>query len=462
MKKSAILSILMLLFALLSACKKETTQGPALNLNASLSIQNFIVGSVQGVINDTLNTVNLIYPFGQDRSALKPIIELPEGAVVSPASGATVNLTKPVTYQVTNGNIFKKYTVTATEQQAIISFKVAGDFALIDNNTRTITGMVPSGTDLTHLEPVIKMAEGAKINPAGKVFDFSNLVIFQITQNGTTIDYSVSITTPENVAFLSTAISPSALTDPDEKAAWTWLKSTNPEASFLSFNDIKAGNVNLGAFTVIWWHNDQTQGLPSMATDPAVLSALKAYYKNGGSFLLTTFGAFYVEALGIVPSGKGPNNGFGDPRGNQWIEPSYEWGISFKGHESHPAFDGLTLTADKAYATAYLLSAGTYRLNHTAQWYIPDWGGYGTTAAWRAQTGGVDLGGTEGDENRTTAVTMAEFTRTDTHGAAIVICGGSYDWYSEANPGNASDQPANTDLTNIQRLTSNVLKYLSK
>jgi hypothetical protein len=264
------------------------------------------------------------------------------------------------------------------------------------------------------------------------------------------------------VAFLSTAATAGDLQNPDEKAAWSWLTSNNPEAQFLSFNSIKDQQVDLSAFSAIWWHEDNTQDLPGIAFDAGVIAALKTYYANGGSFLLSSYGARYVEALGIVPAGKAPNNSFGDAAGKQWLEPNWSWGISFKGHENHPAFAGLSLTADKPYATAYTLSSGVYRLNHTAQWYIPDWGGYGTIANWRTQTGGIDLGSTEWDGDHNTVVTMAEFPRTAAHGKAIVISSGCYDWYSEPDPGNAANQPVNGYLANTQKMTANVLRYLGK
>lgn len=445
------------------ACQKDEFRGPELNLSADVKIKSFTVSSVTGSINDSLSKISVVFPFGQDRSNVAPVIALADGATVSPASGATVNLTSPVVYTVVNGNISTKYTVTATEEQAIISFVVNGVSAEIDNTARTIKAMVPSGTDLTALAPVITLATGATSNPAsGNSVDFSSPVVYKITKGGVTVNYAATVTTPEKVAFLSISGTAGSLDNPDEKAAWNWLVTANPEAQFLSFDAIKSGSVDLSQFTVIWWHEDNTQDLPGIAFDAGVLSKLKSYYANGGSFLLTAFGARYVEALGVVPAGKGPNNSFGDPRGNQWLEATWSWGISFKGHESHPAFSGLTLTTDKPYATSYLLANGSYRLNHTAQWFVPDWGGYGTPEGWRAQTGGIDLGSTEWDENHTTVVTMAEFARTAAHGATITISAGCYDWYSEANPANSAEQPANGYLQNIERMTKNVLGYLSR
>ncbi|MFT4093651.1 MAG: DUF4960 domain-containing protein [Niabella sp.] len=462
MKKIASLLILLAVLGNFISCKKSTFRGLELNLDADVKIKSFSVGSVEGTINDSLSTISLVFPFGQDRSAVTPAIALADGATVSPASGTTVDLTSAVEYTVVNGNLSNEYAVTSSEEEAILSFVIDGVTAEIDNTNRTITAAMPAGTDLATLSPVITLADGASISPAsGETVDFTDPVTYKVTMGSTTVSYTATITIPEKVGFLSIAGSESELTNPDEKAAWSWLAASNPEAEFISFNDIKSGSVELSPFSVLWWHEDSTQSLPDIATNATVLSSLKSYYSNGGSFLLTTFAARYVEALGIVPSGYGPNNTFGDARGSQWVS-SDAWGISFKGHESHAAFDGLTLTSDKSYATAYLLGSGAYRLNHTAQWYIPDWGGYSTPANWRTLTGGIDLGSTEWDENHATVVTMAEFSRTSGHGAAIVIGAGCYDWYAEANPSSSTDQPANSYLFNIQKLTKNVLSYLSE
>ncbi|MFT4152720.1 DUF4960 domain-containing protein [Parafilimonas sp.] len=462
MKKIASLFILPALLGGFMGCKKNAFQGPALDLNADVLIKSFSVGTVEGTINDSLGTISLVFPFGQDRSAVTPAIALADGATVSPASGTTVDLTSAVEYTVINGNLSNEYTVTSSEEEAIVSFVVDGVTATIDNTNRTITAAMPAGTGLAALSPVITLADGASISPAsGETVDFTNPVTYKVTMDSTTVDYTVTISIPETVGFLSIASSASELTNPDEKAAWEWLENNNPEAEFISFSDIESGSIDLSSFSVLWWHEDSTQSLPAIATNATVLSSLKTYYADGGSFLLTTYAALYVESLGIVPSGYGPNNAFGDSRGSQWTS-SDSWGISFYGHESHAAFDGLTLTSDESYATAYLLGSGTYRLNHTTQWYIPDWGGYSTPANWRTLTGGIDLGSSEGDEYHTSTITMAEFSRTSDHGAAIVIGAGCYDWYAEADPSDATDQPANIYLSNIEKLTSNVLEYLSK
>ena len=40
---------------------------------------------------------------------------------------------------------------------------------------------------------------------------------------------------------------------------------------------------------------------------------------------------------------------------------------------------------------ANLLQSGTFRLNHTAWWFVPEWGGYVNGEGWRNQTGGTNL-----------------------------------------------------------------------
>ncbi len=85
----------------------------------------------------------------------------------------------------------------------------------------------------------------------------------------------------------------------------------------------------------MWWHYDTAQSLPEAALAPAVVSALKSYRASGGSLLLTTFAGRYLEALNVlVPSGKGPNNVFGDidveaSDANGFVEMNNDWEISF-------------------------------------------------------------------------------------------------------------------------------------
>ena len=448
----------------IAGCRKNAYNGngPSLELNANVKISSFSIGSINGIISDSAGTINLSFPFGYNRTAVAPVVQVAAGATVSPASGTTMNFTTNAKYTVTNGNIYSTYTVIPTEQPAILSFVVAGVTATIDEVNRIIKATIPVNSNLAALAPTITLATGATISPAsGTTVNFTNPVVYTVKKDTATVNYKVTVVTPETVAFIGVPATVGALTDPEELAAWNWLSSTNPLADYVSLTRIQNGTVNLSKYSVIWWHYDESQSLPTIALSQNVIQSFKTYYANGGNFLLTTFAASYVDPLGIVPAGMGPNNAFGGAPA--WSDNSYDWGISYYGYASHPAFAGLPQAPDKPYPTVYLLAHGTFRLNNTDQWHIgSDWGGFATPAIWRQKTGGLDLGSTEWDQNHTSQVTMAEFPKTSAHGGTIVIAAGAYTWYAYPDPSNLSNQPANSELPNIQKLTSNVLGYLSK
>lgn len=451
------------LMILLWSCTKDEYRGPELDLDASVKIAAFTANSVSGVIDDQSGAIQLELPFGTDFTAVKPVIEIPSGATVEPASGAAVNLRSAVKYRVSNGNIFSDYTVTATEKKAVLEFKAGGVQAEINEATRTINVIVPDAVDITKLAPEIKLEAGATVSPAsGAVTDFTNPVVYTVKSGSATVAYTVTVQNQSAVAkvvFLGTYPNRDAITNNDEKEASNWLFANFPNVEYVSFDAIKNGTADLDNVKVIWWHEDATQSLPAIAYDAAVIGKLKNFRSNGGALLLTTYAGLYLEALGIVPAGKNPNNVFGD--NTPWMENNWDWGMSFKGRENHPAFEGLTLTSDKPFATAYLLAKKTYRLNHCAWYKVNEWGGYGDAAGWRNQTGGIDLAGPEWNDARDAHIGMAEWQRTAANGPAIAILFGSYDWYTEPDP--ATGTPGNnTFKANVERLTKNTIKYLSK
>lgn len=257
------------------------------------------------------------------------------------------------------------------------------------------------------------------------------------------------------VAFLGTAATRAEITNMDEITAANWLFANFTGAKYISFDNV-SNATDLSNVDVIWWHFDSATNLPAVAYNPAVTTALKNFRANGGNLLLTSFASQYVDALGIVPSGKGPNNVFGDflPNGNV---DGNSWGMSFLGHENHPIFQGLiTYEAGKA----NLLQSGTFRLNHTAWWFLPEWGGYGNEEGWRNQTGGTNLASEAWDNSLDGRVTIAEFPNTSTDKNVIVISIGAYDWFNEANSSGVPSQ-ANEFIGNVKLLTQNSINYLA-
>jgi len=454
-KVAAVLAIVFVF----TACENSFESG-GFDVNSPSNVTSFKINGVAGTIDQKTGAINITMPYGSDITAVKPEIVLAEGATSNLDLTAAINFANPVKFRVVNGNLYKDYTVTTVVSSPIKSFTINGVAATINDVSKTITMTLPENTNLTALQPVIVLTEGVSISPvSGTTIDFTNSVTFVVTSNGKSVNYTANVGVPVAglvVAFLGTAPTRSGITNMDEVTASNWLFDNFPGARYISFESVLNG-ADLSDVNVIWWHFDSAANLPSVAYNPAVTTALKNFRTSGGNLLLTSFASQYVDALGIVPSGKGPNNVFGDfpPNGNV---DGNSWGMSFVGHENHPIFQGLTtFEAGKA----NLLQGGTFRLNHTAWWFLPEWGGYGNGEGWRNQTGGTNLASEAWDNNLDGRVTIAEFPNTATNKNVIVISMGAYDWYNEANSSGVPSQ-SNEFITNIKLLTQNSINYLAE
>lgn len=467
MKKISLFNLIAsIMLMCIASCKKDDA-GQPLDLNGDVGITSFYVDTAKGTVDTSNGTIAITLPFGTDFTQVKPTIELPANATVTPASGIAVNLINPVQYRVINGNIYKDYVVTAKESPAILSFKANDSVGVIDESARTIKVIVAPGSDMTKIKVDITMAAGSTINPAsGSVVDFTNPVTFTVKTGIATVNYTataIDANADKPVAFIGNYNTRADIANADEKAASDWLFATYPKAEYVSLTSVQNGSADLSKYSVIWWHEDETQTLPNIAYDANVIAAIETYRNGGGNLLLTTFAARWIDAIGIVPSGKGPNNVFGDPYGNQWQDGNNNWGFSISAdHLSHPIFAGLPHAADKSYPVVYLLDKQSFRLNHCSWWKVNEWGGYGDAAGWRSATGGIDLAGPDGSDNTNSNITIAEFPKGATNGATIVITPGSYDWFAEPNPSTGAAGPANSYLPNVQKLTQNAIEYLKK
>ena len=253
------------------------------------------------------------------------------------------------------------------------------------------------------------------------------------------------------IAFVGTANSASAIADEDEKTAYTWLTENYDTAKYISFSDIKDGKVNLNDYKVIWWHWDNNKELPAEAKADAVVNKMKQFYAAGGSFLLSSWAVQYVVDLGIALDGKVVNNMWGE--GNTPFAIGDDWGICYKGNESHPLFKGLnkkTGTND----VAFLLSKGVKAKAHNALWNF-EWGDYANNVAgWQTASGAKLLASFHWNDAMNRAA-IFEYTKRGNAGRTICIGIEGYDWYNEDN------SPANTYKSNIELLTANALEYLA-
>ncbi|MDR7208718.1 DUF4960 domain-containing protein [Flavobacterium piscis] len=452
-------SIVLALLFVITACENGFENG-GFDVSSPSNVTSFKINGTVGEIDQKTGKITVTMPYGSDITAIKPDMILQEGATSNLDINTSINFTNAVKFRVVNGNLYKDYEVKVVVLSPIKSFKINGLAATINDASKTITMTLPEGTNLTALTPIIELTEGVSVSPAsGTSIDFTDSVVFVVTANGKSVNYTANIGLPVTglvVAFLGTAATRGELTNMDEITAANWFFTTFTGARYISFNSIVNG-ADLSDIDVIWWHFDSAANLPAVAYNPLVTTALKNFRSNGGNLLLTSFASQYVDALGIVPSGKGPNNVFGDFPPNGFVDGN-SWGMSFVGHESHPIFEGLvTFEAGKA----NLLQAGTFRLNHTAWWFLPEWGGYGNGESWRNQTGGTNLASEAWDNGLDGRVTIAEFPNTSANKNVIVISMGAYDWYNETNSSGVPSQ-ANEFITNIKLLTQNSINYLAK
>jgi len=129
MKKTSILTMLVVLLAgaamLITSCEKD----PPEDLTVSATITSFSItspASVSGTIDTTAGTILLRVPGDEDITNMTVSITLPEGATVSPASGTSHDFTNPVTFTVTGSDadgieVTKSFTVSV-ELTAVLGF----------------------------------------------------------------------------------------------------------------------------------------------------------------------------------------------------------------------------------------------------------------------------------------------------------------------------------------------------
>jgi hypothetical protein len=196
-KNTIVKGTLMLSIALLAlfSCQKESSEK---------QITEFSLASVAGTIDETRKTIAVELPYGTDITALTPVIQTSGKTKITPAAGKPQDFTQPVVYTVAAADgSTSRYTVTVTiapnTEARIIAFAFKGFSAealgVIDEAARTITVVVPFGTDVTNLQPGIALSVEATVSPAdGAAQDFTSAVEYTVTAgNGSINTYQVFV-----------------------------------------------------------------------------------------------------------------------------------------------------------------------------------------------------------------------------------------------------------------------------
>ena len=444
-----------------TACNEERE---SLDLMADATIHGFVINGVQGEIDNKALTVSVLLPPKTDVSALTPEIALAEGAIVEPASGEVQDFTSEVEYTVYNGNLYNTYKVSVEAISARITrFVLNGQYSgIIDQQNRTISVTVPTTVDITNMLPTIEYTEGAVLSPSASLpQDFTNPVLYSLEYMGSTFTYEVTVTQSDHAyAFLGTAATLDALSNADERTAAEWMLQNVPNSRYVSLETLQDGSTTLSSFTAVWFHYEQTNTLPMIATNRTVTETIKSYYEQGGNIFLSGTACLYTGSLGITPSTYVPNNPFGSfGTADQVNAPGENWGIAITGCESHPIYKDLAIDqTTQSWPVVWLIGGGiSWRRNIGCPWdlvspYEQDW------ADWSSKTGGVPLASFNWDDDCNEKVAISVFEGIpEGKGTAVCVGAPSYDWYYEQEA-----VSANAYYSNIEKLTLNIFDYLSE
>ena len=196
------------------SCKKEdppVTPTPTKSSDNAISAFAFsaLSPAVNATIDATTKAISATVTSGTDVTKLVPTITTSAKATVSPASGVVQDFTNPVTYTVTAEDGSKQtYTATVIKTAAAkssakniltVSFDGASPAvkATVDTTAKTISALLPAGTDVTKLVPTITLSDKATVSPAtGVAQDFSKAISYTVTaEDGSTKVFSASAAT---------------------------------------------------------------------------------------------------------------------------------------------------------------------------------------------------------------------------------------------------------------------------
>ena len=353
-------------------------------------ILSFAIGENMGEIDDAAGTITVdIGSEDGDITNLTPNFVIAEGTTVDVASGVSRNFTNPVVYTVlsNNGYSAKEYTVTVNQVEGpIISSFVIDDVAgVIDNDTDQISVLLPGGTDVTNLTPVIEVPEGQSVDPSsGVAQDFTEPVSYTVTNTeDLTRTYEVVVEVqevdPTLYAFLGEQDDVASLVDDDARAAATWMQSTyGDDFKYIKFTDISSQEMAEVKVAMVYYltpledvgyfatPNDVSTMLPpELRPGASQAQVLKNWVKTGGDLLIAGDATPLIFSLERMPAdfsaprapgnyvysefgcaGSGGCVDMGKPADDRWglgMRPSN----NSEDRRGHPIFDGLTFFNDE-------------------------------------------------------------------------------------------------------------------
>ncbi len=277
---------------------------------------------------------------------------------------------------------------------------------------------------------------------------------------------SLSVFAAPKVALISEYPSVDAIVDDDEKAAADWLVNTFggellPAQSIYTAND-------LADFDVVWIMIDRVglehgvAKLPETVT--TIIKHVKTYLEKGGSVYLSNHATQYVAELGLLPEAQLPGifgSGEGGPGSDIWTAQPVVGNVEGQiyDHASHEIYTGLAYENYNEWEhKTYALIGPGHREDHNCMWDLNTFGLTTTetepniVAAFEKQNS-CKVIATWGHVVDYCCAGIIEFPAEGSRGAVIANGLAAYEW-------NQNDK-VNDYQANIEKLTSNVLTYLS-
>lgn len=444
--------LLVFIMTTIAGCDTNDMDSPSLDMSGDDFIISFSINGQEGEIDNVAKTVTVWLEPGTDLTALQPVFTLSDGAVSDIPSGSIVNFTRPVVFKITNGNTYIDYTVTAKCYEASVLSLTLSDAlgnkyeGIVDNSAHTVQVYVSDTTDVSNLILSYTLSEDAEADMTnGSTVDFSSPVSLNVTGKGISTTYTIKVVATDMpvTAFIGTASDVSGLKD-EERAAAEWMLENVPRSEYISMQDLISGNVVLDPSEVkaIWWHCDDPSW-PSQAWDSH--EAIKTYYANGGSLLLSRYACRYInDVYQIAIDQKQPNaESVEDPAVTLGEPLGFIVDIP-----DHPLFNGMQAEKDMP---IYLIDEGFSTTNCCVNWNIWDYPG-NSLEGWETATGGKRLAYQADDSNKTAIVEFP--ARTSTAGKVILIGTGGFEW-------NITNDASNRFSGNRTSLTMNALRYLT-
>lgn len=286
------LSLAAIMFAAWS-CDSDNTSD--MLLDGSTRIEAITVNGFDGVIDNAAKVVSVNVSTDIDLTDLKiDAISLSDGATCDYPVGTKFDGTVPRAIKVVNGNVYAEYTMSVKHDNVeFLTFTLDGKFTgSIDNFARTIQCFVPMETDVTQMQAVFTVNEGATVTPeSGSVLDFTQPVKFTATLRTAVIEYTVTVIqddmSQKPKAFIGNASALEGLGE-EAKAACKWMLENVPNTRYISIQDIIDGRVKLDEFNMIWCHFDWTDW-PGQLWDSRDM--FNSYWLRGGAILASRDGA---------------------------------------------------------------------------------------------------------------------------------------------------------------------------